>query len=193
MLISADRREARIKMCKRICSPVMSCCALLVCFEGFVEFSVQDTDFVFAAPVGVVYCMLSVGADIAALYFGHSHDCDSAMAALMQPSTWLVVAGWAHISFVLLMPAVWACLVDLPYELQQISINALGCTFSIFAMALLSWSVVGCLLFAEMDVSSTQGKQCADIVIACSVLRLIECALCIPPIFAGCAMVVMWH
>eukprot|EP01083_Nonionella_stella_P065553 171874_1 len=167
--------------------------------SGFIEscFLVYVTAALFVAMVGLFF-----STDIAGLMVRTKNDCDltidgGSQFVMFGVNTFLLYGCSIHIGFVVVLFCALCVLLwrASPYnwveEYEGCILMGVGCSVLCFVLLLLSWGVIGCLLYSEMSQSNISAKQCADATISWSVHRFAECIF-LPCVVGAWAWVFSW-
>eukprot|EP01084_Bolivina_argentea_P316733 549097_1 len=119
--------------------------------------------------------------DIAALIIGIKNDCASATTSnsiIIGVNLYLVLASVIHfVAIAICIGVLWIVLeladTDNYWDDEKFyyGIPIGVCCVGIWTF---SWCIVGCVVYANMDVNTKENKACGDIVIAWSVLKILE-------------------
>eukprot|EP01083_Nonionella_stella_P216940 779202_1 len=137
------------------------------------------------AIIGVVF-----GTDIAGLVIATNNDCDltidgGSMYVLFGVNAYLLSGCSVHLATVLICVIICLMLVcldktdalDLALQLVSNGCDSqvcIGCVVVSNVLFSISWAVIGCLLYSEMEQNNVSNKQCADVTISWAVFRFVE-------------------
>eukprot|EP01083_Nonionella_stella_P031758 86932_1 len=150
----------------------------------------QNAYFLFMAMCSsmAVIGILS-GTDIAGLVIVMNNNCDltidgGSKYVLFGVNTYLLSGCSVHLDIVWICVIIGVTLLCLG-KTDALPQLCLGCCVVCNVLFSISWAVIGCLLYSEMEKNSVSNKQCADVTISWAVFRFVE-----PCILPGIAA--MW-
>eukprot|EP01083_Nonionella_stella_P172767 593932_1 len=123
------------------------------------------------------------GPDIAALVINSKHDCNGALIngsefVSFDVNDFILGGSITHLVMFVLILCGGVLLSWCRWDgARDALIYALTCSSCCFACWLLSWSVIGFLIYSEMDKSGSPNKQCADAILAWSIISPIQLVL----------------
>ena len=114
--------------------------------------------------------------DIAGLVIASKNNCD--LALIDSPiditiTEYLYIGCISHIICITIIPSV--VIVKNWFKEWDNDWNWYSCTVVCSGLFFLAWSVIGVILYAEMDQSNFVNKQCSDMILSWAILKIVEC------------------
>eukprot|EP01084_Bolivina_argentea_P227844 384894_1 len=150
---------------------------------------------------GFIFSLLWLfGPDIAGLIIYAKNDCnlsidDQSVSVEIEVNEFLLIGCVSHMVCTFVATIVmWALMSNANCDWEKFVHLIVGSVVIVricMILFFIAWSIVGFLLYRKMDTSNQSNKQCANMVLSWSVLKLIECF--IPaPLFLGTWFVMMY-
>eukprot|EP01084_Bolivina_argentea_P000461 864_1 len=147
---------------------------------------IEQCKLIMAVIIGApCFILLLLAPDTAALTINTQNDCDLTMQSIepridLNISQFLFIGSFIHLLGVILpFCVIFSCWFDTDccYDYDVMIVLCGWCWILLVEMFMFSWSIVGFILYSDMNTSTAMNKQCGDITISWSVFRMIEVML----------------